>query len=47
MRSRSSTVSLRESVMHYVEENGRTYHAYNSGSMLILLKLFGEFTRKN
>ena len=28
----SSTVSLRESVLAYVEENGRTYHAFNEGS---------------
>lgn len=30
---RSSTVSLRDSIFNYLEENGRTYHAYNSGSM--------------
>ncbi|KAM3088535.1 hypothetical protein ACMFMG_000172 [Clarireedia jacksonii] len=31
----SSTVSLRESIMQFVEENGRTYHAYNSGKYIL------------
>jgi hypothetical protein len=30
--SRSSTVSLRESVFRFVEENGRRYHSFNEGS---------------
>ncbi|PQE23050.1 hypothetical protein CJF32_00004446 [Rutstroemia sp. NJR-2017a WRK4] len=38
MSTMSSTVSLRESVMQYVEENGRTYHAYNSGSVFAPLR---------
>ncbi|KAJ8066621.1 hypothetical protein OCU04_005668 [Sclerotinia nivalis] len=31
----SSTASLRESIYKYVEENGRTYHAYNSGKYIL------------
>ncbi|TGO58861.1 hypothetical protein BOTNAR_0173g00160 [Botryotinia narcissicola] len=31
----SSTASIRESVYEYVEENGRTYHAYNSGKYIL------------
>ncbi|KAI9733770.1 MAG: hypothetical protein M1818_007184 [Claussenomyces sp. TS43310] len=30
--SGSSTTSISSSILHYREENGRTYHAYNSGS---------------
>ncbi|KAF1988303.1 putative TAM domain methyltransferase [Aulographum hederae CBS 113979] len=30
-----STRSLRESVMDYIKENGRTYHAYQAGSYLM------------
>ncbi|CZR62967.1 uncharacterized protein PAC_12864 [Phialocephala subalpina] len=30
----SSTVSLRESVFSYVEENGRTYHAFHAGKYI-------------
>ncbi|KAM3081282.1 hypothetical protein ACMFMG_005239 [Clarireedia jacksonii] len=30
----SSTVSLRESIYDYVEENGRTYHAFNAGKYI-------------
>ncbi|KAE8445758.1 hypothetical protein EG329_012816 [Mollisiaceae sp. DMI_Dod_QoI] len=29
----SSTVSLRESVFNYIEENGRTYHAFQAGNL--------------
>lgn len=29
---RNSTQSVRSSIYEYIEENGRTYHAYNSGS---------------
>jgi hypothetical protein len=29
---RDSTMSLRSSIYEYIEENGRTYHALNSGS---------------
>ncbi|KAF7934344.1 hypothetical protein EAE99_002796 [Botrytis elliptica] len=31
----SSTASIRDSVYEYVEENGRTYHAYNSGKYIL------------
>lgn len=31
-RDRRSAASLRSSIYEHVEENGRTYHAYNSGS---------------
>ncbi|KAK6613083.1 hypothetical protein QC760_003232 [Botrytis cinerea] len=31
----SSTVSVRESLYEFVEENGRTYHAYNSGKYIL------------
>lgn len=31
--NRDSTTSLRSSIYDYMEENGRTYHAFNSGSM--------------
>lgn len=34
--ARSSTISLRESIFQYVEENGRTYHAYNKGSKCVM-----------
>ncbi|KAH7381937.1 S-adenosyl-L-methionine-dependent methyltransferase [Cadophora sp. MPI-SDFR-AT-0126] len=30
----SSTVSLRSSVYEYIEENGRTYHAFNAGKYI-------------
>jgi hypothetical protein len=33
---RSSTKSVRASVYHFQEENGRTYHNYHNGSELIL-----------
>ncbi|KAI9737633.1 MAG: hypothetical protein M1818_005637 [Claussenomyces sp. TS43310] len=33
--SASSTVSLRSSIYQYIEENGRTYHAYNSGKYIM------------
>ncbi|KUJ09365.1 S-adenosyl-L-methionine-dependent methyltransferase [Mollisia scopiformis] len=31
----SSTVSLRESVFNYIEENGRTYHAFHAGKYVL------------
>ncbi|KAJ9145131.1 S-adenosyl-L-methionine-dependent methyltransferase [Pleurostoma richardsiae] len=31
----SSTMSLRTSIYNYIEENGRTYHAYNSGKYML------------
>ncbi|KAF7961045.1 hypothetical protein EAE96_000713 [Botrytis aclada] len=31
----SSTASIRESVYEYVKENGRSYHAYNSGKYIL------------
>ncbi|EON98371.1 putative methyltransferase domain-containing protein [Phaeoacremonium minimum UCRPA7] len=30
-----STVSMRSSIYNYIEENGRTYHAYNSGKYML------------
>ena len=38
---RSSTISVRESVYKYVEENGRTYHAFNSGSRSLRFGVLG------
>ncbi|KAG4423086.1 hypothetical protein IFR04_003723 [Cadophora malorum] len=31
----NSTVSIRSSIYEYMEENGRTYHAYNSGKYML------------
>jgi hypothetical protein len=36
---RSSTTSLRASVYEFIQENGRTYHSYNSGSMFTGLRI--------
>lgn len=30
----SSTVSLRESIFDFIEENGRTYHSFNAGKYI-------------
>jgi hypothetical protein len=33
----TTTMSLNSSVYNFVEENGRTYHRYKEGSMLLNL----------
>ncbi|CZR54890.1 related to methyltransferase [Phialocephala subalpina] len=37
MSTASSTVSLRDSIYEYIEENGRTYHAYRAGGTSYLV----------
>lgn len=45
---RNSTQSVRSSIYEYLEENGRTYHAYNSGSEYEVVVLgFGVDTDGN
>jgi hypothetical protein len=45
---RGSTQSVRASVYHFQEENGRTYHNYHNGSELILSPSpFANLKRKN
>lgn len=40
----SDTTSLASSIFKYRVENGRTYHAYKAGGMLLLSYIMTEYT---